>query len=874
MSDAPHRLPGWATAVLVRLLPAGVRGASIRGDLAQEWSERARGPGRQVWLAVEVARFGFHYGVRAAGRGGGGMEGAWGFAVRKLRRDPGYSALAVGTIALGIGVTVALYSVVQAVLLDPLPWERPDELVALFEGHEPRDVHRNVVNPGNLRAWRESGSLAGVEGVMPPQPRIVSSPGEPREVMASFVTPGYLTLLGVEPVEGGGFSPGAGGEDGDQIVLTRRGRLELFGDVPEVVGRTVEVNGASARVMAVLDDGHLPFADGALILTAIPLAELGDQTNTGRFLYGLGRLPSDGSIGAAQAELSGVMAGLRERHPEFNAGWRVEVESLRTVLLGDLRAPLWTLLAASGLLLLVSCVSVANLTLARATERRAELAVRSALGASSRAIAGQLMVENLTLAAAGGALGTLIAWVGATLLTPQLLTAFTIPRLGAVGLDGGVLLFAALVTGLTGLAFGLVPSFAAGRASPAATLRAEGRGPGRATGRLRSALVVAEVALSVVLLTSAALLVRSFRTLVTVETGFDVERVVTGRVNLTGERYRGSEPDRLFFTQLERELATLPGVEAAGGVQMLPLDGLGSATSFYAADGPVPPREEWPVADIRPIIGAYFEAMGIDLLAGRTFGPEDGPDTPRTVVVSRSLADEVWPGLDPIGRPLAINWDDLDPWTVVGVVDDVVHAGMDQAPRPMVYHTVRQAPYFPFMSVVLRTRAGGEGEAVGALRALVAELDPALPVTRVRTLDDFVRTATARPRVTAFLMTLFAGAAALLAAVGVYGVLAYSVARRVREIGVRVALGARGRDVVALVTAQGVRLVLAGLAIGLAVAAVAARLLESLLFGVAPRDPVAFGGAALLFVAVGVLACLGPALRAIRIRPVRALREG
>ncbi len=876
MNPDPHRLPSWARRVLEWALPGGVRGASIRGDLGEEWGERPPGPTRTTWLVLEVIRLVFHYRIRPVAGGGGGMgggTGVWRFALRRMAKDPGFSVLAILTTALGIGATVALFSVVQAVLLDPLPYRSPDDLVAVFEAHRPREISRNVANPGNVAAWRGVRALEGAEAVVLAQPRVVSQPGEPREVMSSIVTPGYLELLGVDLAEGTGFTPAAGAGDGNQVVLTRDGWNELFGGTPGAVGQSVVVNGQSARVVGVLPPTHLPFADGALLLMGMPLEAMGDQTNTGRFLNVVARLAPGSAVDAARLELEGVMAGLREAHPDFNAGWDVEVESLRAVVLGDLQAPLWTLLAAGSLLLLVACVNVANLTLARATERQAEMAVRSALGASGGRLAGQLVVESLLLAGVGGVVGVGLAWVATRVLTPGLLEAFALPRLGDVGLDGSVLAFAAAVTTATGLVFGLAPAWGAVRRGPAETLGAEGRGPSRRTGRLRRGLVVAEVALSVMLLTSAGLLVRSFRTLAAVDTGFEAERVVTGRINLTGERYRGAEPDLLFYADLETRLAALPGVEAFGGVSFLPLDGLGSATSYYPADRPVPPRDQWSVADIRPVVGDYFGAMGIERVAGRTFEATDDADSPRVIVVNRSLAEEAWPGEDPLGRPLAINWSDLEPWTVVGVVDDVVHTGMDQAPRPMVYHTLRQAPYFSFMTLALRTRAGDVAGAVAGLRSAVAAIDPAVPVTRVRAMDDLVRTATARPRMTAFLVTLFAGAAAALAAVGLYGVLAFAVARRVREIGVRMALGARATDVVALVTGQGLRLVALGLVLGLGGAALGSRVFEALLFGITAHDPWAFAAAGALFAVVGTAASVIPALRAVRILPGRALRE-
>ncbi|MBT8402679.1 MAG: ABC transporter permease [Gemmatimonadetes bacterium] len=871
MSPTPHRLPDWAARALRRGLPGGVRGASIRGDLAEEYSMRRPGLGREVWLAAEVARLVYHY-RRSPGWGGGAVSTAFRFALRRLRRDPVFGGLAILTTALGIGGTVALFSVVKAVLLDPLPYHDPEGLVAVYEAHLPRAVDRNVANPGNVAAWREAASIVAAEGIVLPQPRLVSAGDDPREVMSSVVTPGYLEVLGVEPESGPGFSPAAGAADGGQVVLSRLGWLELLGGDPDAIGRTLTVNGTSAEVVGVLPAVHLPFADGSLLLLAMPLSAMGDQTNSGRFLNVVARRAAGAELADVRRELQSITAGLRATHPDFNAGWYVQVEELRGEVLGDVRAPLWILFGAVGVLLLVACVNVANLTLARATDRSGELAVRTALGASRGGLAGQLVVESLVLAALGGFAGIGVAWLGTRLLTPALMESFTIPRLGDVGLDIGVLAFAAAVTAGTGLFFGLAPAVSAGRRGPAATLGAEGRRVGRGGGRVRRLLVVAEVALSVVLLTTAGLLVRSFDSITNAETGFDAARVVTGRVNLAGPRYAGTEPDIRFFDALEPRLASLPGADAAGGVSFLPLDGLGSATSFHAADRAVPPREEWLVADIRTVTGDYFGAMGIALVQGRAFEATDRQDSERVVVVSRSLVERTWPGENPIGRPLAINWDDLEPWTVVGVVEDVVHADLTDAPRPMAYHTVAQAPYFPFMTLVVRTRADA-AEAVAGLRRAVAGVDPAVPLTRVQTMDAVVRASTARPRITAFLVTLFAAVAALLAAVGLYGVLSFAVARRVREIGVRMALGARAADVVTMVTLQGLRLVAAGLVIGLAIAAAGSRLLESILFSVSGRDPLAFGASAALFALVGAAACVIPALRAVRVRPGMALRE-
>jgi putative ABC transport system permease protein len=866
-------LPEWADRLLARALPPGVVGESIRGDLAQEYTQMVAGPRRALWLVGEVLKLVTHYRARGGG-GRGGMGNSLRFALRRMRRDPGFSALAVLTIALGVGSTVALFSLVETVLLEPLPYDEPTELVALFEAFPNRDITRNVANGGNVAAWSEAEGLSGVAGIVLPQPRILSGVGEPREVMSSIVTPDFLPVLGLDVALGRRFAAGAEGAlSGEaEVVLTHRGWQELFGGDADIVGTLVEINGGAATVIGVLPPVHVPFAEGSMALLTVPLARMGDQTNSGRFLNVIGRLAPESDIERVRAELDGIQVGLRASYPDFNAGWEVEVEPLRGVLLGEVRAPLWILLSAVALLLLVACVNVANLTLARATDRRAEMAVRTSLGASGGVLARQLLTESLALAALGGLIGIGFAVLATRLLTGALLEAFTIPRLGEVSLDGTVVLFSVAIIAATGLLFGLAPALTTARQRPGATLGAEGRGASRVTGRIRAALVMAEVALSVVLLTSAGLLVRSWVSLGRVDAGFEAARLVTGRVNLTGPRYQEPGSDQQFFEELVPRMASTPGVEAAGGVTFLPLDGLGSATSYYPADRAVPPRDEWRVADVRPIVGDYFGAMGISLLRGRSFDVQDQADGPRAVVISQSLADRAWPGEDAIGKPLAINWADLEPWTVIGVVEDVLQTGLDDSPREMVYHTYRQAPYFRFMTLTVRTRVSSS-EALAGLKQAVAAVDPAVPVTRTQTMDERVRASTARPRMIAFLIAVFAGAAALLTAVGLYGVVSYTVARRVREIGVRMALGARRGDVLRLVSWQGMKLVLAGGVLGLAGAVFVTRFLEAVLFQTSNLDPVAFVGASALFALVGWTACVIPTLRATHIEPSQALRD-
>lgn len=845
----------------------------MEGDLEEEYRNRAPGLARTVWLLWTAGDLALRYALRGKGdavSGGGWMRDAR-FAVRRLTRTPGDSLVSVLTLALGIGATVTLYSVVDAVLLDPLPYERPDELVALFEGHPERGVDRNVTNPGTLRDWGEGvDGIQRVEGIVVQQPQVLEAGDTPVEVQGNLVTAGFFDLLGVEPLMGRTFDPDA--DPASEMILSHRGWQEHFAGDPEIVGRGVRISGTAVTVVGVLPPLVVPFAGGSTLFYSYPLSALGDQGTAGRFIWGVGRLAPDAEASRVDAELAAVSSALEEEWPELQSGWRAEAVPLDEVLLGDVRTGLWVLLGAVALLLVVAAVNVANVTLARVADRRREVAVRSALGAGTGALSRQLFTESLLLAGVGGAAGVALAWVGTRAAVARLPAAFDIPRVDEVGLDPAILLTALGVTLGTGLLLGAVPAAWARRTAPATTLRAEGRGPSRGSGRFRAGLVIVEVALSMVLLSAAALLTRSFTTLMAEDPGFDAASVVTARVNLRGDRWADDDDaQRRFHVELQRELSAIPEVRAAGAVSFLPLDGLGSATSYLRADVPRPPRGQWPGADVRTVAGDYFEAMGIELLRGRSFGDDDGPGAERRVVVNRALVEAQWPGGEPLGQQVVINWNDLEPWTVIGVVEDVRHAGLGEEPRATVYLNQEQAPWFATLSVVLRTR-GASGPVVAGLREAVARVDPSVPVTRVRVMEELVGASTARTRLTTVLLGAFAVLSALLASVGLYGVLSTAVARRVREIGIRMALGASAGSVVADVVRRGFVWISVGLSVGLLGALATTGVLRSLLYRTPPRDPLALGAAALLFVVVGTVACLVPALRAVRIHPVEALR--
>jgi predicted permease len=681
----------------------------------------------------------------------------------------------------------------------------------------------------------------------------------------------FFDVLGLEAQVGRGFSEGADRDGPAEVLLSHRYWQSRFAGNPGAVGRTIQINGGPAIVVGVLPAEYVVFGEGVDIWRSTYL-EAGDQTNSGRWMMVLGRLAEGRTLEAAQDEMRAIAAGLQEEFPDFNLGWTVNVVPLKKQVVGEVRATLWVLLGAVGLLLLIACANVANLFLVRATHRQREMAVRTSLGASGRDLAGQLLTESAVLAAAGALLGLIMASLGTQLLAERMPDAFGIPRVEAIGMDGTVLMFTVGVTVFTAMLFGLLPAAQATGTSPARTLNAEGRGPSRRSGRVRNVLVVAEVALSLVLLAGAALLGRSMMTLTAVDAGIESEQVLVGRVNLAGDSYRGAQAKVAFFDELLPRIQALPGAARVGAITFLPMDGMGAATSYWPAEHPKPPTDQRSVADIRNVTGDYFGAMGIELLQGRSFDGRDRSNGPQTVVVNRVLADTHWPGQDPIGQRVVVNWDDETPWEVIGVVEDVRLAGLAEEARSTIYMSYAKATYFPWLQLAVRG-TGAPGTITPAVREVLREMDPALPLGSVRVMEDIVASTTARPRMTTVLILIFAGLATLLAAVGLYGVLAYAVSQRVREIGVRIALGARPRSVMAMIVRQGAGLALAGLAVGLVVALAGGGVMSSLLYEIEPSDPWALGGAGVLLFGVAIVACAVPALRASSVAPAEALRS-
>jgi len=797
------------------------------------------------------------------------IEAAWQdlrVGVRVLGRNPGFAAVVLATLALGIGGVSAIVSLVDAVLVRPLPFQEPDRLAMLWETNRPRQRERNVVGPYNYVRWRERNrSFEDVAGFAPFEVNVAGK-GEPERLMAGIATGNLFTVLGAAPLLGrplvdADSQPGAA----EVIVLAEGYWKRRFAGDPAAVGQTLEIDGRPRQIVGVLP-GTVQLPPGASIWIPVTIDEE-FRNAPGRWMVGVGRVKTDVTWQQARDEMARLAADLEKENPSFDTGWGVNVQPLHSDLVREVRPALVVLVGAVGLVLLIACANVANLLLARALAREHEIALRSALGAGTGRLVRQLLTEATVAAVAGGALGLLLGrWALRAiiaLLPPE------IPLLVDVSLNYRVLAITAVVALGSALLFGLAPALQLVRPSLVQALRQGGtvRGAGRARLRLKNALVVAETALAIVLLTGAGLLARSFWSLSGVAPGFDPQGVLTAQVSLPYE-----EPERIirFYDEAVDRLGRLPGVRAAGAISWLPFSP-GSATDFRLLDRPAPPPGDEPVADVRMITPGLLRAMGIPLLRGRDFLSSDRLGAPDVVIVNEALVREYWPGQDPLGRRIFMEWyRDLNA-EVVGVVGDVRLRTLDAPARAALYWPQAQIAN-NFMTLMARGDVA-PGALAPALRAIVSELDPKLPVSRVAPLSEVVETSLSSRRFLLVLTGAFAALALALAAIGIYGVISYAVARRTPEIGVRLALGARGSDVARRVVTDTLRTSALGVALGLAGAAAAGRLLEGLLFGVSAWDPLSYLAVALAALALSAAVAALPALRAASIDPAVALRE-
>ncbi len=793
--------------------------------------------------------------------------------VRVLLRTPLFTFCTIAALAIGIGATTALFSVVHALLIRPLPYRQADSLVVLWEHNLPRNRPRNVISPANFLEWRaRSRSFESLAAFSQNRGTLTGS-GEPQELATLTATANLLDVLGVSPIIGRGFATGEDLQGAPRtMILSHAAWLRQFGGNSAIVGSQVTINGEPVTIIGVMPRSFEVFglpADGYMPFRALNQSQGRFQ---GRSLIGIGRMKAGVTRDQAQAEMEGVFAQVRSEQPDFNTGWTINLVPLREQLVGDVRLAVLALFGAVGAVLLIACGNIGSLMLTRASSRRRELAIRSALGAGSGRLLTQLICESLMLSLAGGVLGILFAsWLLGG-LTSSIGTRLPIPLLSQVAIDPGVMAFAAIVTVITTIVCGLAPALGATGGSLVAALRdaAPSVSGSRRSRILRQAFVTVEIALALTVLCGAGLLGRTVLQLQHVDPGFTAESALSLRVTLPQRSYADADAQHVFYTRVIDGLRALPQVTAVGGTSFLPLAGVGPGTSFWRADAPQPPPNERPVVDARPVTTGYFTAMNIPVLAGRDISEADTADRGPVAVINETFARQIYPGDNPLGRKFILNLGNSAPHEIIGIVGDVKLTTVEGEIRPTAYLSSRQYA-FGLMTFVVRTDGDPARLAPSAVR-VIREIDPLLPVSAVRPLEEVFAESIARPRVTAVAMSVFAGVALLLAALGVYGIVAYSVSQRAREFGIRVALGARPAQIITMVVGQNLRIVALGLGAGLLTAIPATRLLRGLLYQVGPNDPATFVGIGAMLAAVAIVASYVPARRGTQVDPVVTLK--
>ncbi len=795
------------------------------------------------------------------------------FATRSFLRAPRFTLPAVLALALGIGSTSAIFSVVNGVILRPLPYRDPDRIV-VWENNVKRNRPRNVIGAANFVEWRARSQSFERLGMVGPARLSVMMGGQPEEVTGMFASADVFPALGAKPIIGRAYTS-AEDEDGNDrvVVLGHEYWRTRFGGRAEVLGATLVTNGMPRTVIGVMPPAFTVIGQKAnfLIPYGWTLERLRSAPGRGSS-HGVARLRGGVSFEQAAGEMKTIAAQLEREFPQRNAGWSVTLVPVHEQMVDQIRPALLVLTGAVVLVLLVACVNVANLLLARSTVRQRELGIRTALGAKRGRLVRQMLTESLLLGAAGGVAGLALAVAFHRGLLALVADRIPVPRLDQVTLDAPVIGFTMALALGTGLVFGMVPALLAS-SSATEGLREGGRhGGGPRSRRVLGLLVVAEVALSLLLLAGAGLLIRSFMRLHNVNPGFRAEGLLTARVQLPRTRYSDDRRAAGFYTDALARIAAAPGVQNAAGVSFLPLSGPGIGTSFWVADQPVPAAGEAPTTEVRPVTPGFFRTMGIPHIAGRDFTASDRGDSPAVAIIGETLARRHLSGQNPIGKRIHVNIGTPGgrDFEVVGVVGDVKMASLDGDVRPSVYLPHTQLA-IGLMTLVARTEAEPLS-LISTVRAAVHGIDPELPVADVRTMEEVVDATLARPRTVAVLLTVFALMALVLAGVGVYGVMAYSVAQRTQEIGVRMALGATPQSVFRLVLGSALQLAVLGVLAGLVAAGVLTRLLETLLYQTEPLDPLTFGGTALVLLLVATFASYVPARRGTRIAPVEALR--
>jgi predicted permease len=795
------------------------------------------------------------------------------FAFRSLRRNPGFTLIALATLALGIGVNTSIFSVVNSVLLSPMPYEDADRLYTVWENHELRDwTDREWTGRTTFADWRDrSETFSSMYAVTGWGPNLTGL-DRPAVLQGALVSPSFFTTLGVTIREGRGFLPEEEVPGNENVVVIGHDMWhERFAGDSDVLGSSITLNGTPHVIVGVAPEGFDgPLVQNNEIWGVLPI-DRAESDRGSYFLRVVGRLKGGVSQQSAQADMDRVAAGIARENPIDYEDVGVAVEPLQTTVVGSVRTALLVLLGTVGLVLLIACANVANLLLARSSVRDRELAVRASLGAARGRIVRQLLTESVVLAIGGGLLGLTLAVWGTALLVQ--VAPPGLPRVAEIAMDARVLAFALLASVVTGLLFGLAPALGHAAQSSAQALREGARGSsiGRG-GRLRNALVIGELALGVAVLVAAGLLLRSFQEMQNVDPGFGAEGVLSARVLFPSSDYPDAASLRVFMVEFEERLASRPGVSAVGAGNVLPLSG-NVADVGFGIEGRLPDPGREPLADEWRATPGFFEALQIPLVSGRYFDENDRDGTQNVAIISRSMAERHFAGEDPLGQRIkagGVRNPDAPWWTIVGVVETVRTRAIDRVPEPQVFVPYQQRAARG-MSIVVRTD-GDPAVLAADLRETIWSIDPNLALSQVATLETVFEASMAPQRFVSLLLGGFAALALVLGAVGIYGVMAFMVSQRRREIGIRMALGARPVDVLQGVMSRGLMLTGVGVGLGLLAAIGAGRALSTLLFEVSPADPLTLVSVAVLLGLSALFACFWPARRATRVDPMVTLR--
>jgi len=793
------------------------------------------------------------------------------YALRMLQRSPGFTAVAVLTLALGIGANTAIFSVVDAILLRPLPYPEPERLVRIWESSRKHDSPRNVVNPLNFLDWRDHSqsfeSMAAISGSM----TNLSSHGQPHAVQGMQVSPDFFSILRVPPLLGRTFTAEDGIAGHDQVVILSYELWQRqYGADPKIIGAKIDVDAVPYTVIGIMPRGFSFPKIKSEVWTPLPLARTEDWKH-GRYLTVVARLKPGVSLGQAQQDMLRVANFTAQARPSYNKNWSANVFPMLEDATRGVRRPLWVLLASVGFLLLIACANVANLLLMRGTGRLRELAVRSALGAARSRIVRQLFVESLLLSLAGMAAGLLFAHLGLRSLLALIPQNAPLPRSESIAIDARVLLFTFLASLFTAVVFGLVPALRLSRVDLQNALK-QGSLRGGVGGHqsLRRCFVVAEVALALLLSVGAGLMLRSFSRLISVDPGFSPAHLLTMHIWTSPARYHDDLKRSQYVEHILGEIRNTPGIQAAGSTHFLPLTEKISGSCFSPADQPAPSPAESPSAQFLIISSGYFQAMGTSIRIGRDFDDRDSFSSQPVAIVNHAFVQRFYSGQNVLAKQLRVCWTIEKPVEIVGVVADARQAQLQDAPEPTIFLSNSQAPMY-FATLVVRA-TGDPRQIARSAEAAVHRVDPDQAVSDIQAMETVFSDSVSSPRFQAVLLLVFAGLAVALAMIGVYGIVSYSISQRTNEIGIRVALGARSADVLRLVLREALTLAAIALLLGLAGSLALSRVLQSLLFEVTPTDPITLASVCFVVLAVSAFAAVLPARRAMRIDPMAALR--